>query len=311
MLYELDDVVSQVEIKDINPEKITIGIMTQKELESYYTKLGFSISTVRDCVSLQSNFRCAIDIYDGYSFGYINLVDVMHVFEERDSFSFYIKNNLFLIIPIKDKRNQLQENMESVLTRLKPEKTTLEKVVYVFFDNLLCHDSLALETIGYQISLLEDRIVTKDVGENFHVNLLTKRKELLILRNYYEQLIDIGEALEENENELFPEENLRYFKIFTDRMGRLSNNAQLLRDNLVQIREAHQAFLDYNININMKMFTLITIIFLPLTLIVGWYGMNFTYMPELHWKYGYVYVIGLTLAVVIFCIIVFRKKKIL
>jgi magnesium transporter len=59
----------------------------------------------------------------------------------------------------------------------------------------------------------------------------------------------------------------------------------------------------------MKFFTVVTTIFLPLTLIVGWYGMNFKYMPELTWKYGYFAVIILMIAVVIACLILFKKKK--
>lgn len=48
---------------------------------------------------------------------------------------------------------------------------------------------------------------------------------------------------------------------------------------------------------------------MPLTLIAGWYGMNFRYMPELEWHYGYHAVIAVSLAVVVFCLVLFRKKK--
>ena len=59
----------------------------------------------------------------------------------------------------------------------------------------------------------------------------------------------------------------------------------------------------------MKYFTLMTSLFLPLTLIVGWYGMNFTSMPEISWKYGYFYVIILSLLSSVVCIWWFKKKK--
>jgi magnesium transporter len=85
----------------------------------------------------------------------------------------------------------------------------------------------------------------------------------------------------------------------------------MLRDYTSQVREAYQAKLDYDLNSIIKVFTVVTTIFLPLTLIVGWYGMNFTTMPELTWKYGYVYTIILSIVVVIICIIYFKKKKLL
>ena len=65
-----------------------------------------------------------------------------------------------------------------------------------------------------------------------------------------------------------------------------------LRDYVTQVREAYQAQIDINLNKVMKIFTVITSIFLPLTLIVGWYGMNLK-MPEYSWVYGYPFVIGL------------------
>ena len=59
----------------------------------------------------------------------------------------------------------------------------------------------------------------------------------------------------------------------------------------------------------MKVLTIVTTIFLPLSLLAGWYGMNFAYMPELSWKYGYLFVIALSLGIIAFCLILFKKKK--
>jgi magnesium transporter len=61
----------------------------------------------------------------------------------------------------------------------------------------------------------------------------------------------------------------------------------------------------------MKLFTVITTVFLPLTLMVGWYGMNFDYMPELHWRYGYPALIVISVVVVVLCLILFKKRKLL
>ena len=61
----------------------------------------------------------------------------------------------------------------------------------------------------------------------------------------------------------------------------------------------------------MRILTVVTTIFLPLTLIAGWYGMNFTYMPELRWKYGYPLVIAISLAIICLSIWICKKKKFL
>ena len=131
----------------------------------------------------------------------------------------------------------------------------------------------------------------------------------MILRNYYEQLIDIGEALQENENDIFENEDLRYFKIFTNKAIRLKDNVLLLSESLVQLGDAYKSTLDISQNNLMATFTVITAIFLPLTVIVGWYGMNFQSMPEFKWKYGYIFVITLSVMVVGILGFIFKKKK--
>lgn len=145
----------------------------------------------------------------------------------------------------------------------------------------------------------------------FNAEMLLMKKKFLLVRNYYEQLIDISEELRENDNNLFEEENLRYFKMFSDKVTRLANNVNYMHESPVQLREAYEASIDINLNNIMKLFTVITTIFMPLTLITGWYGMNFDSMPGLTWKFGYICVIILSLAVVILCLLIFKKKKFL
>ena len=77
----------------------------------------------------------------------------------------------------------------------------------------------------------------------------------------------------------------------------------------MQLRDLYKTHLDIKQNSIMTVLTVVTSIFLPLTLIVGWYGMNFKYMPELEWKWGYPVIIGVSVLIVIFCLIFFRKKK--
>lgn len=130
-----------------------------------------------------------------------------------------------------------------------------------------------------------------------------------MLHNYYEQLIDIGEALGEDENGLFPSEELRYFKLFTDKARRLSEGVESLRLQLEHCSAAYQSMLDIRLNHTMKTFTVLSALFLPLTLLTGWYGMNFQYMPELHWRYGYVFVIALAFVIAVICLRTFKKHR--
>jgi magnesium transporter len=106
---------------------------------------------------------------------------------------------------------------------------------------------------------------------------------------------------------LIDEGAIRYFKILINRIERLNHNVIHLRDYVTQVREAYQAQVDIKLNKTMKFYTVITTIFLPLTLIAGWYGMNFRHMPELNWFYGYPFVMGLSSVVVAICLIYFKR----
>ena len=92
-------------------------------------------------------------------------------------------------------------------------------------------------------------------------------------------------------------------------MERYLNAVQSLRESVAQLREAYQSQLSIQQNDLMKIFTVVTAVFLPLTLLVGWYGMNFVGMPELGWRYGYPAVIVLSVLIVAWLLWYFRKNK--
>ena len=92
-------------------------------------------------------------------------------------------------------------------------------------------------------------------------------------------------------------------------MARRHDSAVSLRDHTMQVRDLYNSQLEVRQNRTMTLLTVITTIFMPLTLIAGWYGMNFRYMPELEWPIAYPLVILVSIAIVVFCLILFRKKK--
>ena len=98
---------------------------------------------------------------------------------------------------------------------------------------------------------------------------------------------------------------------FGNRAERLHNHVELLREKLNQINDHYQAKIAEQQNRIMTWLTVVTTIFMPLTLITGWYGMNFKGMPELSWKIGYPVVIVISIAIIVIEIIIFKKKKML
>ncbi|MBR6273458.1 MAG: LPXTG cell wall anchor domain-containing protein, partial [Lachnospiraceae bacterium] len=90
---------------------------------------------------------------------------------------------------------------------------------------------------------------------------------------------------------------------------RLHDNSASLRDYTMQLRDLYKAQIDVKQNRIMTVLTVVTTIFMPLTLIAGWYGMNFRFMPELEWKWSYPVVIGVCVLIAVGSLLFFKKKK--
>ena len=185
---------------------------------------------------------------------------------------------------------------------------SLERFLYDLLEMMIGQDLTLLEKTENRLNQLEEEILKGEI-ESYPAEMNDIRGSLLDLRIHYEQLIDLGQELEENENGFFRDENLRYFHMFTERVIRLQDTVTGQREYVTQLRDLIQSHLDVKQNRIMTVLTVITSIFLPLTLIAGWYGMNFRYMPELEWRFSYPAVIAISILIVILCLFWFRKKK--
>jgi magnesium transporter len=202
---------------------------------------------------------------------------------------------------------------DSGLSRVRKmvgEEKSDDRVLYVFFSELIKGDIDYLEELEERITENEDQVISnyKSYKREYSGEIIALRRELLKLKRYYEQLNNIFEGLMANENKLISPENLRYFRILDSRIDRLFAHVLNLRDYVTQVREAYQAQVDIEQNNLMRIFTVVTSIFLPLTLIVGWYGMNIK-MPEFQWTHAYPFVAGLCVLVTAVLLIVFKKRK--
>ena len=184
----------------------------------------------------------------------------------------------------------------------------LERLLYDLLELTISQDLSLLEKTEQRLNRIEEAILRGEV-ESYPREMNGILGDLLDLRVHYEQLIDFGQELEENENGFFLEENLRYFHMFTERVIRLQDIVTGQREYVMQLRDLMQSQLEVKQNRIMTILTVVTSIFLPLTLIAGWYGMNFRYMPELDWPFSYPIVIAVSIAIVIGCLVWFRRKK--
>ena len=226
--------------------------------------------------------------------------------DERDfRFAFALDEKGIVFIDDSGKAEQ----MIAAIRRTKRwRKPSLERFLYDFLEQIVEDDLSIMERYEEELVRIEDAILNSR-GEGDLGRVIEIHNDIRKLLVHYEQVIDMTQEFEENENGFFIEENLRYIHLFMNLMARRRDSAASLRDHTIQVRDLHHAQLEVRQNRIMTLLTVITTIFMPLTLIVGWYGMNFRYMPELEWRFGYLAVIIVSVAVVIFCLIFFKKKK--
>jgi magnesium transporter len=182
------------------------------------------------------------------------------------------------------------------------------KSLYQFFVGLLKNEMDYLEKFEQEVTDVEDDALMLS-PKDYIQEIVRFRKELQQLKRYYEQLNAILDNLVANDNGLFSKDEVRHLAILENRTERFHHSVLNIRDYITQMREAYQSQIDIEQNKLMKIFTLIAAIFLPLGLLVGWYGMNFVNMPELTWRYGYPAFVGFSIILGIILLVSFKKKK--
>ncbi len=309
MFFQYLDKLTEVEFSAADRSRLAVGFISGGELAEIAPSLGLAPSAVEACAKMNPYFRSGVEIYDDYTFTQLRVTD-----PETDSggkhycVAIFIKRDLIVLVDVEDPDGAVRSKFMGVLDRFTAENVSAEKLLCAFFDSLIAGDMQFIERTGFELSALEEDVVHNDTDKDFTIDILAVKKELLIKHNFYEQILDITEALEEDDNALFPAEDLRLLANLNTKITRLREDVDSLSDTAVHLQDAYQASLDLKLNNAMKFFTVLSTVFFPLTVIVGWYGMNFDSMAEFHWRYGYFYVMGLSVVTVtVFWI--FAKKR--
>ena len=309
MFYELTDQLTEIDGAAVREGVLTAGYVDRSEAEKVLERFGLSEENAAMLQTASKRFRSGVQVYDDYTFTELRVTDYAHIDEADDCVALFIKKNLFIVVDVEDHDESTKRKFMDSVRRCAFKIPTLEKLICTFLDALIADGNGELEDAAIRMAELEEAVFSGSTGKDFNFTLLKMKKNLIKMHNFYEQLLDISTALDEDENSLFESEYLRYLANFSQKVIRLREDADSLSSTLSHVQNAYSAYLDLQLNRSMKVFTVMTSIFFPLTIIAGWYGMNFVNMPELHWKFGYVYVIALSLAVSGFLIWLGKKKK--
>ena len=283
-------------------ERQYVAVMTTPEWQKSRDRFDMGIELEPDVGNIH-NTKAEVN-YDSLT-GTFQIPDRQALTERDHRFAFALDEKGVVFI---DDSGMAEQMIETIRRTKRWREPSLERFLYDFLELVVSRDLPIMERYEAELDAIEDEILASE-GEGDLARVNEIRGDIRELLVHYEQIIDMTQELEENENGFFSEKNLRYMHLFMNRMARRHDSAVSLRDHTMQVRDLYNAQLEVRQNRTMTLLTVVTTIFMPLTLIVGWYGMNFRYMPELEWEFGYPLVIAISVVIVIASLIFFRKKK--
>ena len=253
--------------------------------------------------SLRSIRYCKAEQGKGCILGAIRVPQKSEQRTQLLSFGFYLTGQTLYLIEDTGKLKLWLEKQRDMLHDLH----TPDQLLLQLMGRMIEDDILYLSHLEKAFEAMEDTL-TGGAPKDFFLRLTRHRQKLSELNAYYEQLTAIGELMQ------LPSccpliQNAALWENYTKRCEQLQGYVHLLRENVLQLRELYQSLQGERQNKIMGMLTIVTTLFLPLTLLTGWYGMNFARMPELQWAYGYPVVIAVSALIVVAEIIFFKKAR--
>ncbi len=200
-----------------------------------------------------------------------------------------------------------------IRTRIKQDTGIIRKrgtdyLLYRLVDTIVDSYYSVLEKIGEQVESIEENISKNPTVEDFR-QIQKIRKEFIYLRRVVYPLREAINKIVKNENGFIDEKNEKYFADVYDHVIHLIDSLDTYKDLTSTMMDLYMNTINYKMNEVMKLLTIITTIFIPLSFIAGIYGMNFDNMPELRWDNGYFGVLTIMGVMFVLMIGYFRYKK--
>lgn len=303
--FDLSECLSHVKsnmTKWINVE----GIHRTELIESIGKQYNIHPLTLEDIVHIDQ--RPKFEEYDHYALGIMKMI----------SFDKEIHAEQLSLILLDNTVLSFQEPhggdaFDIIRTRLRQAKGRVRKLgadylFYALIDAVVdCYFSI-IEKIGDAVEDIEEEIMNNE-NKNSLIKLYELKRELIFLRKQVWPMRDMISNMIRSESEMFTKNTQIFLRDLLDHSTRIIDTVETYRDLLSGIMDVYLSNTSNRMNEVMKVLTIMSSIFIPVTFIAGVYGMNFDVMPELRSPYGYAIVWAVMLSIMIGLIIYFKRKK--
>lgn len=278
-------------------------------IETLAKKYNIHPLTVEDILNVQQ--RPKVEEFDNYIFITLKMLPW-----NRKTNTFSIKQVSFVVgkdyvLSLQECETDFFDSIQNKLCnpnnkRLREQGT--DYLAYRLIDAVIDQYFVVLEGIGNQIELLEEKIIVDPTPQNSRTLYQLKRKMLQLRKAIWPMREAISHLLQAD-NAIITSFTHIYLRDVYDHAVQAIDTVENFRDMLASMLDVYLSSLTNRMNEIMKVLTIISTVFIPMTFIASIYGMNFEYMPELHWRYGYPLVMGIMVLIAIIMLDYFRRKK--
>lgn len=225
---------------------------------------------------------------------------------EEEPISFIVKNHILVSVRSKELRS-FNETVKKMFANPRNYPNGFH-ILVALLETRVEYDADMIEALAKEITQLSNRLKTDDdVSDDILIAIKELQEKTMLIR---ENIIDKQRVCSNMlKSELFPTEAKTKLAIIIKDINSLFEHTRFSFDRLEYLQDTFLGLVNIQQNKIIKIFTIVSVIFLPPTLIASMYGMNFDIMPELHWRYGYLWAIALMILFVVGILWFFKRRK--
>ena len=253
--------------------------------------------------------RTKIDDYDSYLFLVFQIVDYVGREEglKISEIDMFLGHNSVVTVHYDDHRI-----FDYLYHRAQRDERLLSRgadfLFHALIDATVDNYNATLDILEYEVDQVEDDVLSGPDEETLR-SIFTLRRDIVHLKRIVIPQMEVLSHFSRDQFKLITSKAAVYFSDIHDHLVRISDIAEVHRQILNSSLEVYYSSVSTKTNEIIKVLTIFTVLFIPPTFLVGLWGMNFDFMPELDWKYGYVLALVIMLTIVLSLVAYFRKKK--
>ena len=246
-----------------------------------------------------------VELYPSFVIGSFAVPDKTDPTADPDRMSFYLDADRLIFI---DDGTVATDMLAKVASSGILTKATTSHCLYALMKTLIADDFTWFSLMEDAMEKIEE--VMLDHSETVSSQtIMGYRRAAMRMGSYYQQIAVMADLIADNENKVMSREEARAFSHVATHANHLADRAETLREYSLQLRELHQTQIDLKQNSTMQILTIVTVMFAPLTLVTGWFGMTLTVLPGLDWPYMAATIITLALVMIVAMVLFFKKKN--